>query len=101
MDVAACSETSENASSRNCSQNDSSNAPSANFGWNMACEMGQKEPLVARRATPQARRGFSDSFSTLLFSHSGAKGVGYARHRNQPKEVISRCVPYHPRWYRL
>jgi hypothetical protein len=43
----------------------------------------------------------SANFALLDFSHSGAKGVGYARHRNQPKEVISRCVPYHPRWYRL
>ena len=27
----------------------------------------------------------SANFALLDFSHSGAKGVGYARHRNQPK----------------
>ena len=31
---------------------------------------------------------FPNSFSTLDFSHLRAKGVGYARHRYPPKEVI-------------
>jgi hypothetical protein len=30
----------------------------------------------------------------LDFSHSRTKKVGYVRHRNLPKEVISKCVPY-------
>src|SRR5215203_406196 len=37
---------------------------------------------------------FPDSFSTLDFSHLATKGVGYARHRNLPKEVIEvRTLP--------
>ena len=34
--------------------------------------------------------------SKLDFSHLEAKGVGYVRHRNLPKEVIE-CVPYQRR----
>ena len=37
---------------------------------------------------------FSDGFSTLDFSHSGAKGVGYASHQSRLKEVIEvRTLP--------
>jgi hypothetical protein len=58
--------------------------------------------------TPAGLRGYVleyfGTFQTVSvpvdFSHSGAKGVGYARHRNLPKEVISRCLPYLLRWYR-
>jgi hypothetical protein len=37
---------------------------------------------------------FPNSFSRLDFSHSGGKGVGYARHTTRPKEVIKlRTLP--------
>ena len=37
---------------------------------------------------------FSDSFSTLDFSHFGTKKVGYVRHRSRLKEVIElRTLP--------
>jgi hypothetical protein len=50
------------------------------------------------RPNPRSERcsgTFSDSLSRLDFSQLGAKGVGYARHRNQPKEV-SDAHPTHP-----
>jgi DDE superfamily endonuclease len=48
--------------------------------------MGRKEPFGRSVGLRHGHlQDFSDSLSTLDFSHSGAKGVGYARHRNQPK----------------
>ena len=47
-----------------------------------------------RRSVEKPSGYFSDSLSRLDFSHSRAKGVGYARHRNPQKEVIEvRTLP--------
>ena len=54
---------------------------------------GRRTDVVALAREAEAR-GFPGVFSELDFSHLGEKGVGYARHRSQLKEVIEmRTLP--------